>query len=73
MSETKRRGCCPPEAAIYRAVNEDPRIKPITGTARILPTPGRSQSTDTTSRQSREVMNCEQTVHPEFFPGDEGQ
>jgi DNA-binding MarR family transcriptional regulator len=33
-TEPKRRGCCPPEAAIYRAVNENPRIEPITGTAR---------------------------------------
>lgn len=29
-----RRGCCPPVAGIYRAVNEDPRVEPIVGTAR---------------------------------------
>ena len=35
-TEPKKRGmgCCPTDAAIYRAVNDDPRIKPITGTAR---------------------------------------
>lgn len=33
-AETKKRGCCPPEAAIYRAVNNDPRVEPIVGTAR---------------------------------------
>lgn len=29
-----RRGCCPPVAGIYRAINEDARVEPITGTAR---------------------------------------
>lgn len=33
-AEPVRRGCCPPMAGIYRAVNEDPRVEPITGTAR---------------------------------------
>jgi hypothetical protein len=35
-TEPKKRGhsCCPTDAAIYRAVNDDPRVQPFTGTAR---------------------------------------
>lgn len=35
-TEPKKRGngCCPTDAAIYRAVNDDPRVKSIIGTAR---------------------------------------
>lgn len=30
----KMRGCCPAEAATYRAENENPGVRPVTGTAR---------------------------------------